>query len=523
MRPLTSAALSACLTLALAGEVEAADCGCDHSIPLSTTSANGKDLGVAPGDTVCVEAGKRPFLVLREMVGTAAARVTIKNCGGKVEIANADKGYGLLIEASAFFHLTGSGDPAHVYGFDVSATRTGPDYSASGVPVGDLSTDYEIDHVEVHHTGFAGFMLKTESRCDGSANLGSFVQKNTHVHHTFVHDTGGEGFYVGSTGYGGRDFTCNGQTVKLYPHEHDGVFLHDNRIESTGWDGLQVGVTPKNCEIHHNRILGVGKTAADPVQTRGIQVGGASACEIHGNTLVGGPSIGIFVLGAADTRVYNNVVVGFGGDGIYANDQKLSAVAGSSYVFLHNTVVGSGGDGLRVFGDQLAGNAAVNNLFVATAGTALAAGAGVSWQEQGNLVLGTLAEAGFVDAAQHDYRLQASSVARDKGAVVAGLGVEDDLNGVPRDDAPDVGAHEYTAQPLPTGGAAGSAGTGGSISSGGTTPATGGTSGSPAAETSGDDSGCGCRAGGGRPLVSGVLLALLAALALGRRRWQGSC
>jgi hypothetical protein len=188
--------LSAVATLALAGKAAAAV----HTVSLTTTAVNGTDLGIAPGDVVCVEAGQREYLTLRAIVGTEAAPVTIKNCGGKVEIANADRGYGLLIEASSFFHLTGTGDPAHEYGFDVSATRTGPDYSASGVPIGDLSTAYEIDHVEVHHTGFAGFLLKTGSRCDGSANLGNFVQKNTRVHHTFVHDTGGEGFYVGSTG-----------------------------------------------------------------------------------------------------------------------------------------------------------------------------------------------------------------------------------------------------------------------------------------------------------------------------------
>src|SRR5690349_713495 len=196
----------------------------EHTIPIGTDSANGNEMGVKPGDVVCVEAGERQFLTLDDFVGTAAAPIVIKNCGGQVKIANTDRGYGININGSSFFHLTGTGDSAIEYGFDVSASRTGPDYSGSGVPVGGLSTDYELDHIEVHHTGFAGFILKTESRCDGSANLGAFVQKNTRVHHTYVHDTGGEGFYVGSTGYGGRDFQCDGQTVKLYPHEHDGVY-----------------------------------------------------------------------------------------------------------------------------------------------------------------------------------------------------------------------------------------------------------------------------------------------------------
>lgn len=466
---------------------QAAECGCDHSIEVGTTNVKGADLGVQPGDVVCVQAGERPFLVVEGFVGTAAAPVVIKNCGGQVKIKNADRGYGLLINASSFFRLTGTGDPAFEYGFDVSATRTGPDYSASGVPVGDLSTDYELDHLEVHHTGFAGFSLKTESRCDGSANLGNFVQKNTRVHHTYVHDTGGEGFYVGSTGYGGRDFQCNGQTEKLFPHEHWGVNISDNRIENTGWDGLQIGVTPKDCVVSRNVITGVGRTASDKVQTRGIQIGGASVCNITDNYLADGPTIGIFVLGAGSTLVQNNVVVDFAEDGIYGNDQQNNAIAGASYVFLHNTVVRSGDTGISLFGTLIQGNAVVNNLLVESGGNALGVGGNVDAVQQGNLEVATTGEAGFQDAKAGDFHLTADSAARDVGELVSGFSTEKDRDGVTRDAKPDVGAYEYSDAPPPDGGTP--IGTGG----GGNAPGSGG-SGNTSAPTSADDAGgCGCR------------------------------
>ncbi|MEZ4222103.1 MAG: right-handed parallel beta-helix repeat-containing protein [Polyangiaceae bacterium] len=509
----------------------AADCGCDFNVAVDKTSVNGTTLGVKPGDTVCIDAGKRPFLILEEMVGTEAAPVTIKNCGGRVEIANSDKGYGLLVNASKFFHVTGTGDPAIEYGFDVSASRTGPDYSGSGVPVGDLSTDYELDHIEVHHTGFAGFILKTESRCDGSANLGKFVQKNTRVHHTYVHDTGGEGFYVGSTGYGGRNFDCNGTQTLLYPHEHDGVYLYANRIENTGWDGLQVGVTPKNCEVYANLIRGVGKTATDMVQTRGIQIGGASACKIYGNTLIDGPTIGIFILGAAETWVANNLVVDFAEEGIYGNDQKQDAVKGKSYVFVHNTVVRSGGAGLQLFGDLIAGNAVVNNLFVES-GAKYGVGGNVDATNEGNLELATVAEALFEDPSKDLFRIQMSSPAKDKGAVLANFAVADDHDGVARDATPDVGAYEYTDAPPPSGGApniggSSSGGAGNAAGNGGSgNAAAGGSSGTAGNTASGsdDDGGCGCRVpgqrghgDGGENAPSG-LLAMAAAIAFGMQR-----
>jgi len=465
---------------------------------------------VQPGDVVCVEAGQRPFLTIDDFVGSEAAPIEIINCGGQVVIANSDRGYGIRIEGSSFFHLSGTGDPQFEYGFDVSASRIGPDYAGSGVPVGGLSTDFEIDHVEVHHTGFAGFVLKTESRCDGTANLGSFVQRNTHVHHTYVHDTGGEAFYVGSTGYGGRDFQCDGNTVTLYPHEHHGVSLHDNRIENTGWDGLQVGVTPIDCEVYRNVIVGVGRDAPDPVQTRGIQIGGASACTVADNILVDGPTIGIFVHGAADTIVRNNLVVDFAEDGIYFNDQQNDAIAGSSYIALHNTVVRAGDTGISMFGSLTAGNAIINNLLVASQGGALGVGGDVDAQQQGNLELAAVVDAGFEDAAGMSFLLQADSVARDAGLVVAGFEVAADRDGVPRDGQPDVGAYEYTDEPRP-GGAPGVGG-GGGVGDG-----------SGATGSDASDAGCGCRLAAshapGEPTA--WLLTLFLAAAAARRSRHG--
>ena len=503
--------------------VLAQDCDCNHTINVSTNSVNGADLGVAPGDVVCIEAGERPFLSLDSFVGTQSAPIIIKNCGGQVLIDNPDKGYGLRIVASSFFRVTGTGDPAVFYGFDIAARRTGPDYSAMCVAVSGLSTNYELDHMEVHHAGFAGFNLKTEPTCDGSANLGSFVQYDTRVHHTYVHDTGGEAFYVGSTGYGGRDYQCDGQTVTLHPHEHEGVYLHDNVIEDTGWDGLQVGVTPKDCEVFRNVIRRVGRTATDSVQTRGIQIGGASACKIYDNYLEDGPTIGIFVLGASDTSVTNNVVVGFKEDGIYANDQQNDGVQGASYVFLHNTIVDSGDTGLSVFGTRIQGNGAWNNLIVGSAGDSLSIGGDVDWQGDANLSFDTTSEVGFVDAEGLDFHLLSTSSARDVGVEIPEHEVTHDRDGVERDSEPDVGAYEYTDAAPPDGGLGGNGGTGGSDAgtsggSGGVSTGAGGDAGAAVtmAEAN-EDSGCGCRQA--RPSRSSAeLLLLLAFIAMIQRK-----
>src|SRR5690606_30663629 len=150
---------------------------------------SGAELGVQPGQSVCVRGGPRPFLRLQEFVGAEGTPIEVRNCEGQVEIDNDDRGYGLTVDRSRYVRVTGAGDPEFTYGFKVRASRTGPDYSASGVIVGDLSSDIEVDHIESYESGFAGFIIKTDPRCDGSANLGKFVMYDSRVHHNYIHDT----------------------------------------------------------------------------------------------------------------------------------------------------------------------------------------------------------------------------------------------------------------------------------------------------------------------------------------------
>ena len=76
------------LLLLNAPEATAQDCDCDHRIELDVTGVNGDELGVAPGDRVCVMAGSREFLRMRHFQGSAEEPVTIvlDEAGGDVLI-----------------------------------------------------------------------------------------------------------------------------------------------------------------------------------------------------------------------------------------------------------------------------------------------------------------------------------------------------------------------------------------------------------------------------------------------------
>ncbi len=464
------------------------------------TVLDGEVTAVAPGERVCVRGGERPFLRLYNLQGTSEAPIEVVNCEGVVDISNDDRGYGLSGDGLVHVHVTGSGEEGVEYGFRIRASKDGPDYSASGVVFGGLSTNYELDHLEVYETGFAGFSLKTEPRCDLSANLGQFVQYDTYVHHNYVHDTGGEGFYLGSTGYGGREYDCDGTPTLLHPHEHHGFFIHHNLVEDTGWDGMQVGVTPVDCEVHHNTIRRVGLDQ-EQYQDNALQIGGASACRVWANRLEDGPTNGMIVLDAADTEIVNNVIAGFGAHGIYLNDRDTAAVAGSSYVLAHNTVAEIGEQGIELYGTVTGGHRIFNNAVVDVADTEIAVGADVDWSEGGNLV-GDAASIGFVDAAGRNFELLEDAPAVDAGMDGVMDVVTHDLRGVERDASPDVGAYEWTDGPIPSGDGDGD----GDGDGGGT----------GAGEES-DEEGCSCGVREGRDPAAFAGLLGLVALA-GRRR-----
>ena len=75
----------------------AGPCDCDHLITPDTPTANGLELGVQPGDSVCVQGGAREFLRLYDFVGAEGQEIEIRNCEGQVDISNDDRGYGLTV------------------------------------------------------------------------------------------------------------------------------------------------------------------------------------------------------------------------------------------------------------------------------------------------------------------------------------------------------------------------------------------------------------------------------------------
>jgi hypothetical protein len=320
----------------------AQNCDCDHIISgLSNTAVNqiyAQNYNYEPGDTFCVLADTVAGLRFIGFEGTADSALTIINCGGEVVIKE-NMYSGIDTHESRFVVLSGSGDPNIEYGFHVIETGTG----GVGVALSKFSSDIEVHHIEIENTGFAGLMAKTDPNCTDSMTwrINGYVFENLHVHHNYIHDTEGEGMYIGYTG-GYKVVSnkiCNGEYV--FGHWFDGVDIHDNILENTGWDGIQVTLARTGAEIHHNTITNWGVANAT-WQNFMMSIGGG-IYDVYNNFGVnedGNEGNGIqLISGQSGTKFYNNVIINPFEHGIFMHARHEFDDTTNGYYFLNNTII----------------------------------------------------------------------------------------------------------------------------------------------------------------------------------------
>lgn len=322
--------------------LRAQSCNCDVTLSgLSSTTLNlvwASNVSYSPGDTICIPAGNYAGIRFYDFEGTAANPVTFKNCGGQV-VLNETAYSALEFKNSKYIHLTGAGDSGYTYGIKIAGTGSW----AMGVVLSAFSTDVEIDHVEVAHAGFAGLMAKTDPDCNNpdTWRVNGFVMKNLNIHHNYIHNTHGEGIYIGFTlGYkldSGRN--CSGTDV--YGHWLENVDIHHNIVEDTGWDAIQLNLAHINSKVRDNTIYDYG-TRGNWGQAFAMSLGGG-AYEIYNNHVVNGPlekGWGMQIInGESGTKVYNNVFVKPKMHGIFLHNRHEFEDLNEGYYVANNTIV----------------------------------------------------------------------------------------------------------------------------------------------------------------------------------------
>jgi len=318
-------------------------CNCDVTLTgLKQNSLNliwASQISYAPGDTICIPAGSYAGFRFYDFEGTAAAPITIINCGGKVEVTEQQYS-GFAFKRSKYIRLTGSGDVNYTYGIHVLQTTSG---GSVGVGVEDLSTDIEIDHIEIQNTGFAGIMAKTDPKCSDPNTWRSngFILDNLNIHHNYIHNTGAEGIYVGYTGgYKVKsNRKCNGSYV--FGHWLENVSIHNNILENIDWDGIQLNLVRENGVIRDNRVYNYGLDNRY-AQDFAMSIGGG-VYEVYNNITENGPALlgqGFQLISVeSGTKVYNNVIIRPDFHGIFAHNRHEFDDPNEGYYFVNNTII----------------------------------------------------------------------------------------------------------------------------------------------------------------------------------------
>jgi hypothetical protein len=321
---------------------------------------------VLPGDTLLILAGSRDYLLIKNFKGRPGKPIVIINSGGEVTI-DTDHYFGISIQNCQFLKLTGTGVIGETYGFQIKSVANG-----SGIGVGYLSSDFEIDHISIENCLTAGLYAKTDPDCSLTSVRGTFTQYNTSIHDNYISNVGNEGLYIGSTKYSGQIVQCNGKDTMLLPSLLEGVRVYNNIIKYSGWDGIQVSSASKDCNIFNNTVL-FDSQDEHASQMSGIIIGGGSKCDCYNNFISQGKGDGIESHGLGGYRIFNNIILDAGRNfypadftqmkhGIFVTD--ISVQKDSSFYILHNDIINPKSDGIRFSSMNSKKNVIASNVII---------------------------------------------------------------------------------------------------------------------------------------------------------------
>jgi hypothetical protein len=406
---------------------------------------------VQPGDTVFIQAGSRGYLLIRDFFGTTDHPVTFINYQGTVSIISIFN-YGIAVANCRFVRLTGTGDAGTLYGINISHVSNGP-----GIICTELTSDYELDHLRVNATLNAGIYAKSEPDCLFNSTREKFTQYNTFIHDNGIENTGTEGIDLGSTFYKGETIHCNGHDTLVYPALLSGVRVYNNLIKSTGFAAIRVSSASVDCRVYNNSIFSDSQ-AGDSLKMSGIWLGPGTKADCYNNSIKTGKGDGIDDHGLGGNRIFNNLIIDAGTDyfpgdqtkkrfGILVTDASVQS--DSSFRILFNDIIRPKADGVRFESVLSKNNLVVSNVIIdpgdypsegVTSYVEVEDPASEVEISNNYFRLDTL-NAGFVNGS---YELKAGSPLIDAGYFDA-EGVDFDLLNLPRPQGAtyDIGAYEY--------------------------------------------------------------------------------
>ena len=216
-------------------------------------------------DRLYIPAGQYKYITLNNLPNRSKDKpLIITNKGGQVWVGALGHYYLFSLGGGSNWILTGRWDPVGKTGHHSLAGHAGNHYAntagtygiiiddafvkdgLTGLGVGGGATNFEVEFMEITRVGFAGMSIKS----DGYPDAHMYDVK---VHDMYIHDTGSEGFYFGST-----------QTQPQ--HRIMGLQLYNNRVLRAGTELIQIGQVGGDTRIHHNVFMLGALDWKDPFQ-----------------------------------------------------------------------------------------------------------------------------------------------------------------------------------------------------------------------------------------------------------------
>ena len=193
------------------------------------------------------------------------------------------------------------------------------------------TSDVELFEIEICNTGFTGIASKTDPT-DTNPQFwhGNFEEANFWLHHVHIHDTSGEGVYLGYFTPEKKTVTYTGETVTFKNLKGEDVTytkgrqyvrkahyltnfrFYRNKFEHTGYDGVQI--SNAFGEVCYNQLYDCAYKD-ESAQASGLSIQSFSG-KCYNNFLLDnhGPSFQVGPIG--DIEIYNNVAQSKRGMGV---------------------------------------------------------------------------------------------------------------------------------------------------------------------------------------------------------------
>ncbi|MEQ8470477.1 MAG: right-handed parallel beta-helix repeat-containing protein [Marinoscillum sp.] len=422
--------------------------GCDEcDFIVNSYSTDGEQLGIKPGDVICLDAAVQySKIVFRNIVGTRNEPVIIRNCGG-VATVHSNSGFGIKFENSKDYKLIGDGS-ADQYGIKVT---TGKGFY---ITMEMFSTDFEIARVEVaglhpngigDRAGFAGIGVKTSpyQDCDlfTDPTRQAWIMRDVVIRDNYIHDTGGEGIYLGHGFYTGRkESKCPSVT---YSHSIRNVKIYNNLIENVGYDGMQIKNANQNVKVYNNVIRNYG-TKNHSAHNEGLFIGEGTTGKFYNNIIDTGTGNGCQIQGIGNLDIYNNVFLKSGEYGIYGcHGAFVKRISNGYFNILNNTIIEAEKAGFVFYNEDGGPKRFINNV-VSMSETLIKNGA--TLEEHHNILSNDLLGIGFNlnNLLGGNCKPEINFIGVDQGADLRAYGIYEDIENKPRPSglAFDIGAYE---------------------------------------------------------------------------------